>query len=231
MKTSYRWWASDSMLRSTLAIPPSLEPQSKNDILILSQPSESSNLPYHRVMNTLQTMGASFIRSQTLGIGVDNPLSIMPALGVYNEEALATIYWSVFQARQHGLSIMTPLIDHYFFYHGSCQGFMTFRGVNTMGSESGDHLAEEFCTNATIIQDFKNCIEKLVTHVNPYTGLTYGEDPTIFAYETGNEFSGPTSGDMDVPVEWTAEISVSLVLLHFCSNSLNSMLSMPSSSR
>ena len=65
------------------------------------------------VMNTLQTMGARLIRSQTLGVSVGNPLSVMPSLGVYNEQAFATIDWAVFQARQHGLRIMAPLVDNY----------------------------------------------------------------------------------------------------------------------
>lgn len=65
------------------------------------------------IMNTLQTLGARTIRSQTLGISVGNPLSVMPALGMYNDAAFATIDWAVFQARQHGLRIMAPLVDNY----------------------------------------------------------------------------------------------------------------------
>ena len=65
------------------------------------------------VMNTLQTMGARIIRSQTLGVSVGNPLSVMPKLGVYNQQAFDTIDYSVFQARQHGIRIMAPLVDNY----------------------------------------------------------------------------------------------------------------------
>lgn len=64
-------------------------------------------------MNTLVTMGARIIRSQTLGVSVGNPLSMMPSLGVYNEEAFDTIDWAVWQARQHGLRIVAPLVDNY----------------------------------------------------------------------------------------------------------------------
>jgi mannan endo-1,4-beta-mannosidase len=64
----------------------------------------------------------------------------------------------------------------------------------------------QFYTNSTIIGDFKAYIEHLMTHVNPYTGLTYAEDPTIIAYETGNELKGPMWGDQNVPNEWTREI-------------------------
>lgn len=63
------------------------------------------------VMNTLVMMGAKTIRSQTLGVSTGNPLSIMPTLGVVNEEAFATIDWAIFQARQHGLRIIIPLTD------------------------------------------------------------------------------------------------------------------------
>lgn len=65
------------------------------------------------VMSTLVTLGARLIRSQTLGVSVGNPLSLMPTLGVINEQAFATMDWAVFQARQHGLRIVAPLTDDY----------------------------------------------------------------------------------------------------------------------
>ena len=64
-------------------------------------------------MNILNTMGARTIRSQTLGVSVGNPLSLMPALGKWNEEAFDTIDWAVYQAREHGIRIFAPLIDNY----------------------------------------------------------------------------------------------------------------------
>lgn len=69
------------------------------------------------IMTTLVTMGAKLIRSQTLGVSVGNPLSLMPALGVYNEQAFESIDWAVFQARQHGLRIIAPLTDDYVHSH------------------------------------------------------------------------------------------------------------------
>jgi mannan endo-1,4-beta-mannosidase len=65
------------------------------------------------IMATLVTMGAKLIRSQTLGVSVGNPLSLMPTLGVYNEQAFESIDWAVWQARQHGLRITAPLTDDY----------------------------------------------------------------------------------------------------------------------
>lgn len=73
----------------------------------------------------------------------------------------------------------------------------------------------QFYTNQTIIDDFKNYIKVILTRTNQFTGLTYAEDPTIFAYETGNELGGPIFGDMWVPNEWTEQIAVCPHLLVF----------------
>ncbi|KAK2765501.1 hypothetical protein FQN54_008355 [Arachnomyces sp. PD_36] len=159
------------------------------------------------VMNTMQALGGRTIRSQSLGVSVGNPLSLMPALGEWNEEAFETIDWTMYQARQHGIRIQMPLVDNYDYYHGGKFNFLRFRGID-IDSEADvlDPRVQQFYTNETIIGDFKSYIKKLITHVNPYTGLTYAEDPTVFAFETGNELSGPIFGDMDVPIEWTSDI-------------------------
>ena len=94
------------------------------------------------------------------------------------------------------------------YYHGGKFDFLRFRGINISSTASPiDPLVQQFYTNATIINDFKSYIRHLLTHRNQYTNLTYAEDPTIFAYETGNELGGPVFGDKDVPHSWTADIS------------------------
>ena len=160
------------------------------------------------VMNTLVTMGAKTIRSQTLGVSVGNPLSLEPELDVFNDDAFEPIDWAVYQARTHGIRIFAPLVDNYDYYHGGKFNFLRFRGINVSSDTTitQSPLVQQFYTNRTIIDDFKRYIHHLLTHVNPYTGLSYAEDPTIFAYETGNELGGPIFGDKNVPVAWTDEI-------------------------
>jgi len=58
-----------------------------------------------------------------------------------------------------------------------------------------------------VIDCFKEYITYLLTHKNPFTGLTYAEDPTIAVIETGNELSGPIFGDKYVPNAWTQQIA------------------------
>jgi mannan endo-1,4-beta-mannosidase len=158
------------------------------------------------IMNTLNVMGANVIRSHTLGISVGNPLSLEPELGRFNDEAFDTIDWSIYQARERGLRIIVPLIDNYDYYHGGKFVFLRWNGIN-LTYPTTDPRVMEFYTNDTIINDFKDYIEYLLTHRNNYTNLTYAEDPTIVAYETGSELSGVNFGDMDVPNSWTETIA------------------------
>jgi mannan endo-1,4-beta-mannosidase len=159
-------------------------------------------------MAMIKAMGGTMIRGHTLGVSTGNPLSLMPSLGVINEQAFESIDWAVYQARQYGIRLMVPLVDNYDYYHGGKYNFLRWHGFNlTQTKDSTNPLVQQFYNNATIVASFKDYIHKLLTHVNPYTGVSYANDPTIFAYETGNELNGPVWGDMDVPTTWLHEIS------------------------
>ncbi|RKU42830.1 hypothetical protein DL546_006463 [Coniochaeta pulveracea] len=160
------------------------------------------------IMAIVKALGGTMIRAHTLGVSTGNPLSVMPSLGVVNQQAFESIDWAVYQARQYGLRLMVPLTDNYDYYHGGKYDFLRWNGWNlTQSVDANNLLVQQFYTNHTVVESFKGYIHTLLTHVNRYTGLSYAEDPTIFAYETGNELSGPVWGDMDVPADWLRDIS------------------------
>lgn len=160
------------------------------------------------IMATVKALGGTMVRAHTLGVSTGNPLSIWPAQGVVNSQAFDAIDWAVAQARVHGVRLLVPLTDNYDYYHGGKYNFLRWAGFNlTQTSGASNPLVQQFYTNTTIVEAFKGYIRTLLTHVNVYTNLTYAEDPTIFAYETGNELGGPVFGDMDVPVEWVRDIA------------------------
>lgn len=98
---------------------------------------------------------------------------------------------------------MVPLTDNFDYYHGGKYNWLRWRGFDlTRARDESNPQVMQFYLNRTIIDDFKGYIRALLTHVNPYTNLTYAEDPTVFAYETGNELCGPAWKDMNVPVPW-----------------------------
>lgn len=72
---------------------------------------------------------------------------------------------------------------------------------------------EEFYTDSTVRDGFKNFLRFLLERRNAETGVLYKDDPFVFAWETGNEldfedparnYSLPTGPQMD---EWTSDIA------------------------
>ncbi|KAJ9156952.1 Glycoside hydrolase [Coniochaeta hoffmannii] len=158
-------------------------------------------------MAVIKAMGGTMIRAHTLGVSTGNPLSVMPTLGVVNEQAFDPIDWAVHEAGRYGIRLLVPLTDNFDYYHGGKYNFLRWNGFNlTQAKDSSNPQVQQFYTNATIVTSFKDYIHTLLTHVNQYTGVSYANDPTIFAYETGNELCGPVWGDMDVPASWVHEI-------------------------
>ncbi len=161
------------------------------------------------IMATVRAMGGTAIRAHTLGVSTGNPLSVWPTARPAdgpNADALAAIDWAVYQAREYGLRLLVPLTDNYDYYHGGKFTFLRWAGfTNANGNRDSrdEALVPQFYNNATVVALFHDYVRVLLTtHVNPWTNMTYAEDPTIFAYETGNELTGPIWGDMDVPATW-----------------------------
>lgn len=140
--------------------------------------------------SALAEMGTTVVRAHTLGISVGCSLCVEPTLGSFNETALEHIDYAVQSARAHHIYLVIPLVDNWHYYHGGKHTFTDWRKLNN------ENL---FYTNSTVISDFEQYIGVLLNHVNPYTGVAYKNDPTILAWETGNE--------LVPPVVWTQKIA------------------------
>ncbi|GAA5872213.1 hypothetical protein JCM16303_001018 [Sporobolomyces ruberrimus] len=131
-------------------------------------------------------MGATTIRAHSCGISVgpNNPYQLEPAWNKFNAEAWDVRDYAIYAAGKYGLRIILPLVDNFKYYHGSKYDFIKFRFADT--SYPGD----AFYGNRAVIGAFTTYIQQIVTRVNPYNGLRYADDPTILAFETGNELGG-----------------------------------------
>lgn len=135
-------------------------------------------------IKTAKEMGATVIRSHTMGISVGCRMCIEPTLGQFNEQAFVSIDYALKTARDNGIRVIIPLTDNWKYYHGGKSTFTQWRG-----------LANEdfFYSDPQVIQDFKDYITKILNHVNPYTGKMYKNEPAILAWETGNELENSTN--------------------------------------
>ena len=149
--------------------------------------------PTHARINdallTAADMGATVARVHTLGVSTGNPLSFEPRLGTFSDRALEAADYALKIADDKGVRLIIPLTDNYGYYHGGFRNFTDWLGLSP----------SDFYTNSSAISAFENYVSHLLDHVNQYTGIAYKNDPTILAWETGNELAPPSS--------WTATIS------------------------
>lgn len=151
-----------------------------------------------------RTLGARVVRSHTLGISVGTPRSIEPTLGTFNDAAFDTIDYAVASARRNGIRLMVPLTDQWQYYHGGKHTFTAWRGhpdlpgQNAATSDVQKATEALFYTDPAVVGDFQSYVGYVLDHVNPYTGLRLGSDPTIAVWETGNEL-------WDAPPTWTQQ--------------------------
>ena len=81
-------------------------------------------------------------------------------------------------AKQYNVRLVIPLTDNWNYYHGGELTFCNWRGMSDQA---------QFYSDKDIIGDFKTYISTLLGHVNNYTGVALKDEPTILAWETGNE--------------------------------------------
>lgn len=166
-------------------------------------------------------MGANTVRLTSCGTSVGYPFSIEPARGVWANETYVssflcfgstTLSWTqwdvydyaLFAAREYGLRVILPLTDNYDYYHGGKYTFLRWRNVTdayrgalfySQPDVVSDFLVRHLSLSSShrvLISREQAYTHRLLTRNNSYTGLPYGRDPTILAWETANELG--TSG-------------------------------------
>ncbi|CAD7704951.1 unnamed protein product [Ostreobium quekettii] len=102
------------------------------------------------------------------------PLQTQP--GVYNEEALSALDSVIAEARNKGVKMILTLVDNW----------QDVDGKKTYAGWAGKK-PDEFYTDPTMKLWFKNHITYMVNRVNSVSGVRYGDDDCIFAWNLINE--------------------------------------------
>ena len=156
-------------------------------------------------LSTAKEMGMTVVRSHYLGISVNDPLAVCPDLNSItnnkpNLMAFNTIDYAIYQAGQLGIRLIIPFVDNYYYNNMGKRAFTNWRRITSGGQGTNWQVEEQaFFTNWQMVNDFQNYIALFLNRVNQFNGLAYKDDPTILAWETGNEINPPTS--------WTATIA------------------------
>jgi mannan endo-1,4-beta-mannosidase len=112
---------------------------------------------------------------------------------VFNDSGpggLVLIDKMIASASAHGIKLILPFTGNWKDFGGMDQ-YVTWYGLT-------NH--DQFYTDSRIQTDYKNWISHLINRVNTVTGVTYKNDPTIFAWELANE---PRCIDANLPTSGT----------------------------
>ncbi|GAA6019404.1 hypothetical protein JCM11491_004817 [Sporobolomyces phaffii] len=173
---------------------------------VYPSPSYPDKGRIREAMAATVAMGGNTIRSHTLGVSTGNSYSVWPKAYQTNDKAFDTIDYAIWAARNYGLRLLIPLTDNYAYYHGGKYDFIGWAGKDTSD-------ASQFYNSKSVVQMYKDYISVVLNHVNTYTGIRLGDDPTILAWETGNELGGYMLGGGAPPKSWTENIAAHILSL------------------
>jgi mannan endo-1,4-beta-mannosidase len=159
-------------------------------------PHYASHYEIDDALETARELGATVVRSQTMGDSVGCRRCLEPALGRFNDAAFEEIDYALDSARRHGLRVIPTIVGDDAVDGGSGCVYLAWRGYDTTGC-SLISMAP-FWTDATVIRDVEEHIRALLEHVNVYTHVAYKDDPTILGWDLLNGGGSPTP--------WTREI-------------------------
>ncbi|WP_024805993.1 hypothetical protein [Nocardia sp. BMG51109] len=160
------------------------------------------------VFATAREMGATVLRSQTLGDTVGCPLCVEPAPGQFNPDAFAHLDLVVAKAREYGLKLIgefsgdangAPAPDQTSPSADSHDWYCTWRHRPDCG--------QAFFTDPAIIGDYQRHMSAVLEHVNPRTGLAYKDDPTFAGWVDGNNLNLLDGAPVPAVENWLRTVS------------------------
>ena len=146
------------------------------------------------VLDRAVALGAGIVRSHTLGVSIGNqPWHLVAGVNgdgtlVYREEVRDRIDHAVAAAKARGLYLEVLLFDEHGHYHGGKRDWVELfhpgttsrdRRVTTGGSKAERDAESPFYTDRRVVEASLRYVHDFFRHVNPYTGIANGDEPTI----------------------------------------------------
>ncbi|PWA85859.1 glycoside hydrolase, family 5 [Artemisia annua] len=150
------------------------------------------------------TLGMNIVRAWAFSDGGKKPLQISP--GVYNEDTFKGLDFVISEAKRYGLHLILSLVNNWDDFGGKKQY------VQWAKEHGGQHLNndDEFFSNVVVRGYYKNHVKNLLTRHNSITGVSYKNDPTIFAWELINEPRCQSDLSGKTLEEWIVEMAAEI---------------------
>jgi hypothetical protein len=172
-------------------------------LLMLEDRSSNWDLPtpYEQedAILSISGSGGQVARTYTLGFGpkyhVTGPNSFYEPAFVAMDHALAL-------ARKHFVRLIIPLVNNH--DGGDYTGLGNFGDYLSI-CQFRNLTSSEFYTHPLLRQDLKDIITFMLNRVNTVNGIAYKDDPTILAWQLGNELGGWDAAPP--PINWSLDIA------------------------
>ncbi|GAA5904841.1 uncharacterized protein JCM6883_004880 [Sporobolomyces salmoneus] len=175
----------------------------------------------YEVTNTMETFGAPGgfggvpvtrtytlrIKSKNIGRGHINGWNREWNDWEWDSGRLQEMDYVLAEAAKHGVKLIIPILNQDTGedsnWVGSTADLIKFR--YGFGSTQEARQKVDWWTDHTMIESYKLIIDFLLNRKNSINSRRYGDDPTILAWETGNEMNH--QGMRPAPAEWTLTIA------------------------
>jgi len=103
---------------------------------------------------------------------------------VINEgkDGLQKLDYALYQAEKHGMKLLITFTNYWDAFGGMGQYIKWAQELGISGLKKDD-----FYTNETLKGWYKDYVNGLLNHTNPYTGRKLKDEPSVFAWELANE--------------------------------------------
>jgi mannan endo-1,4-beta-mannosidase len=152
-------------------------------------PHRPTDFEIDDALATAQQLGATVVRSQTMGDSVGCAVCIEPARGVFNQAGFEATDYALASARAHGIRIIPTIIGDDALDGGGGCVYLRWRGIDVPNCSLVN--MQPFWTNKDVLGDVEAHIRSLLNHVNVYTHVAYKNDPTILGWDLLNGGGSP----------------------------------------
>lgn len=125
---------------------------------------------------------------------------------VINEgkDGLQKLDYALYQAEKHGIKLLITFTNYWDAFGGMGQYVKWAQELGISGLKKDD-----FYTNETLKDWYKDYVNGLLNHTNPYTGRKLKDEPSVFAWELANEPRCNTDAQCkdNILYNWAKEMS------------------------
>ena len=120
------------------------------------------------------------------------------------KDGLQKLDYALYQAEKHGIKLLITFTNYWDAFGGMGQYVKWAQELGITGLKKDD-----FYTNETLKGWYKDYVNGLLNHTNPYTGRKLKDEPSVFAWELANEPRCNTDAQCkdNILYNWAKEMS------------------------